>query len=97
MYLIVNSLIEIKNIITGPNNITLRKVNVNPYGSDKMYMGKELIEDKLYQIIDQFNERKITSTKFYSMLLNKIHPFYDGNGRTCKILFTNDDIIRQNI
>ena len=50
-----------------------------------MFMGKELIDDKLYQIIDQLNERKITSTKFYSILLNKIHPFYDGNGRICKI------------
>ena len=60
-------------------------------------MDKELIENKLYQVIDQFNERKITSTKFYSILLNKIHLFYDGNGRTCKILFANDDIIRQNI
>ena len=29
-----------------------------------MYMDKELIEDKLYQIINQFNYRKITSTKF---------------------------------
>ena len=60
-----------------------------------MYMDKELIEDKLYQIIDQFNEREITSTKFYSILLNKIHPFYDGSGRTCEMLFANDDIIRQ--
>ena len=34
-----------------------------PYGSDKMYMDKEFIEDKLYQIIDQFNEIIITSTK----------------------------------
>ena len=49
-------------------------------------MDKELIEDKLYQIIDQFNERKSTFTKFYSILLNKIHPFYDRNGRTCKLL-----------
>ena len=61
-----------------------------------MYMDKELIEDKLYQIIDQFNERKITSTEFHSILLNKIHPFYDENGRTCKILFANDDIMKQN-
>ena len=65
------------NIITGSNNITLRKVNVNPFRFDIMYMDKELIEDKLYQIIDQFNERKITSTKFYSILLDKIHPFYN--------------------
>ena len=60
-------------------------------------MDKELIEDKLYQTIDQFNERKITSTNFYSILLNKIHPFQDGNSRTCEIMFANDDIIKQNI
>ena len=48
MYLTVQSLIEINNITTGSNSITLRKVNVKPYGFDKMYMGKEIIEDKLY-------------------------------------------------
>ena len=83
MYLTVDSLIKINNIITHSNNITLRKVNVKPYGFDKMFMDKELIEGKLYQIIDQFNERKITATKFYSILLSKILPCYDGNGRTC--------------
>ena len=36
-----------------------------------MYIDKELIENKLYQILDQFNERKITPTKFYPILLNK--------------------------
>ena len=41
MYLTVDSLIEINNIITGSNNITLRKVNVKPYGFHKMYMDKE--------------------------------------------------------
>ena len=70
MYLTVVSLIEMNNIITGSDNITLRKVNAS-HIFDTMYMDKELIEDKLYQIIDQFNERKITSTKFYSILLNK--------------------------
>ena len=54
-------------------------------------MDKDLIEDKLYWIIDQFNEKKITPTKFYSILLNEIHPFSYGNGRTCKILFANED------
>ena len=101
MYLIVDSLIEINSIITGSNIITLRKGNVKPYGFNKMYMGKDLIEDQLYQIIDQFNERKITPTKFYSILLNEIHPFYDGNGRTYKILFANNDkinfLLRQKI
>ena len=97
MYLTVDSSIKTNNIITGSNNITLRKVNVKPYGFDKMCMDKELMDDKLYQIIDQFNGRKITSAKFYSIPLNKIHPLYDGNGRTCKILFANNDIIIQNI
>ena len=97
MYLTVDSLIEINNTITSSNNITLRKVDVKPYGFDKMYMDKELIEDKVYQILDQFNERKIATTKSYSILLNKLHPFFDGNGRTCKILLPNGDIIRENI
>ena len=40
-------------------------------------------------------ERKfyLIPAKFYLILLNKIHPFYDGNDRMCKI--TNDVIIRQ--
>ena len=92
MYLTIDSLIGINNIIAGSNNIALRKVNVKSYGSDKMYMDEELIEDKLFQITDQFNEIKIASTKFYSILLNKIHPFYDGNGRARKILSVNYDI-----
>ena len=91
-YLTVDSLIKRNNIIIGSNNITLRKV-VKPYGFDKMYTDKELIENKLYQIIDQFSERKVTSTKLYWIILNKIHPFYDINGRT----FANDNMIRQNI
>ena len=54
---------EINKIITSSNNITLRKLKVKQCGFDKTYMDKELIED--YQIIDQINERKITSTMFY--------------------------------
>ena len=77
MHLTVDSLIEKNNIITGSNNITLRKVNVKPDGLDKIYLDKVLIENKFYQLVDQFHERKITSTKFYSILLNKIHTFYD--------------------
>ena len=48
-------------------------------------------KDQLYQIIDQLNKRKITPIKFSSIIMHKIHPFYDGNGRTCKILFAYDD------
>ena len=60
-------------------------------------MDKELIEDKLYQIIDQSSERKITSIKFYSILLNKTQAFYDGNRTTWEIMFANHDTIRQHI
>ena len=41
MYLTVDSLIDINNIITGSKNFTLTKVNVKPYGYDKMYMYKD--------------------------------------------------------
>ena len=86
-YLTVDSLIDINNIITASNNIFLRKVNVKPCGYDKLYMDKDLIEGKLYQLIDQFNERKINHKDFYSELLDNVHPYHVGNGRTCKILF----------
>ena len=62
-----------------------------------MYMDKGLIEGKLYQIIDQFNEEKFTCRNVCSILLSKINPFYDGNGTTCKIISANNVIIRQNI
>ena len=65
IYLTDDLLIETNNIITGSNNITLRKVNVKPYGFDKMYMDKEIIEDKLYQIIDHFNENRTHLQKYY--------------------------------
>ena len=46
-------------MITNSSNITLRRVNVKPYGLDEMYVNKKLIEDTFYQIIDQFSERNI--------------------------------------
>ena len=58
MYFSVDSLIDINNIITGSNNITLRKVNVKLCGYDKTY-----------QLIDEFSERKIDHRDFYSELL----------------------------
>ena len=42
VYLTVESLAEINNKITGSNNITLRKVNILPYGFHKLYMDKKL-------------------------------------------------------
>ena len=47
------------------------------------------MKEKLH--LQMFN--KITST----ILLTKIHPFCDGNGRTCKIPFPKDCIIRKKI
>ena len=70
-------LIEINNIITASNNVTLGKGNVNPYGYDNMYMNKGLIEDKLYQIIGQFNERKTTPV---------IQYFVANDNKTIKLI-----------
>ena len=54
MYSTVKSLININNL----SNIIPRKVNVKPRGFAKSYMDKKLIEDKLYELVDQFNKRK---------------------------------------
>ena len=72
MYLAVDSLIDISNIITGSNNIALRKVNVKSCGYDKIYIGTILIEHKIYQFVDQFNERKIYHKDFYLELPDNI-------------------------
>ena len=75
--------------MTGLNNIILRNVNIKSYGYDKIYMDKHLIEDNFCQLIDQLNERKINHKDFYFVLLDNVHPFYDGSGRTCKIFVRN--------
>ena len=54
-------------------------------------MDKDLPEDKLHLIIDQFSKGKSKFTTFNSVFLKKLQPFYDGNGKTCKIMFANDD------
>ena len=64
MYLTFESLIEMNNIVNGSNNITIRKVNVKLFGFDKMYMDKELIEGKLYQIIHWNNDKKLHLPSF---------------------------------
>ena len=72
----VNSLIDKNNIITGFNNIALRKVNIKAHGYDKTYIDKDLMEDTLHQSIDQFNERNVNHRYFYFALLSNIHPFF---------------------
>ena len=68
-------------------NLFLRDVNVKPAGFDKLYLDKSLIEPAPYQLVDEFNEREVTHNQFSNIFLDLIHPFRDGNGRTCKILF----------
>ena len=50
-------------------------------------MDASRIETELHSLVDKFNDRRITSRIFCDTFLDKIHPFADGNGRTCKILF----------
>ena len=86
-YLTVDSLIRINNLITDSNNIQLRQINVNRVFHEKQYMDFTMIKSELYILVDKFNERQITPRRFCNIFLDKIHPFSDGNGRTCKILF----------
>ena len=83
----VDSLITLNNIITDSQNLFLRDVNVKLAEFDKMYFDKSLIELALYQLVDEFNKRKVTHNQFCNIFLDLIHPFRDGNRRTCKILF----------
>ena len=87
LFLTVDSLIRINNIITNSHNLHLRHHNVKPAGYNKQYMDVSRIEAELYSLVDKFNDRGITSKTFCDTFLDKIHPFADGNGRTCKILF----------
>ena len=87
LFLTVDSLIRINNITTNSHNLHLRRHNVKPGGYNKQYMDASRIETELSSLVDKFNDRRITSRTFCDTFLDKIHPFADGNGRTCKILF----------
>ena len=89
LLLTVDSLIALNNIITGSKNLSLRSVNVRPAFYNKQYLDFTKVEFELYKLVDLFNDRYITNRQFYQTFLNEIHPFLDGNGRTCKILFEN--------
>ena len=85
LFLTVDSLITLNNIITNSNNILLRQTNVKPAGYNKQYMHFNQIESELYRLIDQFNDRYISKRYFIKKFLNEIHPFLDGNGRLVKL------------
>ena len=87
LFLTVDSLIRINNYITGSRNMHFRQFDVKPAFYNKQYMDFTRIESELYRLVDQFNDRKISPTTFCDIFLDKIHPFADGNGGTCKILF----------
>ena len=72
----------LKTIIIDLNIIGLREIIVKPYGCDKMHMDKHWIEEKLYQLIDQSNERKINHRGFPFILFGSTYLFCDKNGRT---------------
>ena len=85
LFLTVDSLITLNNIITGSSNILLRQTNVKPAGYNKQYMHPDKIESELYRLVDQFNDRFISKRYFIKKFLNEIHPFLDGNGRLVKL------------
>ena len=87
LFLTVDSLITLNNIITNSNNIFLRHINVKPAGYNKQYMHFNQIESELYRLIDQFNDRYISKRYFIKKFLDEIHPFSDGNSRLIKLCF----------
>ena len=89
LFLTVDSLITLNNIITDSTNLSLRFVNVKLAFYNKQYLDFTKIEFELYNLVDQYNDRYITNRQFCQIFLDRIHPFHDGNGRTCKILFSS--------
>ena len=87
LFLTIDSLITLNNIITNSNNLFLRQTNVKPAGYNKQYMHFNYIESELYRLVDQFNNRYISKRYFIKKFLNEIHPFSDGNGRLVKLCF----------
>ena len=84
---ICDSLIHLNNLITGSNNLELRKGNVRPAGIYRSYMDWHNVEFSLYAFVDYFNDHLITKKGFCERFLNDIHLFKDGSGRACKMLF----------
>ena len=71
LFLTVDSLITLNNIILGSRNISLRCVNVKPALDNKRYLDFSKIEFELYKLVDLFNGRYITHKDFYQTFLNE--------------------------
>ena len=85
LYLTLDSLIEINNLILNKHNQNLRQAQVKSLGYNFPYMHFSKINTNLQSLIDRFNDRQLTKTSFLKEFLN-IHPFLDGNSRTVKVL-----------
>ena len=94
LFLTIDSLIRITNEIKNLHNLHLSCHNVKPAGYNKQYMDVSRIEAVLCSLVDRFNNRRITPRAFCNTFLDKIHPFPDGNGRTCKILFDDKNFYK---
>ena len=86
LFLTLDSLVELNNIISGKKNNGLRVINVKPAGYNCMYMHYNNINFALQILINNYNNRRITKTEFLKRFL-EIYPFEDCNGRMVKILF----------
>ena len=76
LFLTVDCLIRLNNIITCSQPMELRDVNnVKSAGYSKIYMDKSFAEAALYRLVDQFNDRIISHKDFCRTFLDQIHPF----------------------
>lgn len=66
------------------NSVPLGNVSAKTSGYNKMFVGKEVIKDNLHNIVNKFNERKISNGKFYLKSLKEIHPFCEKMERLKK-------------
>ena len=76
MFLTVDYLVQLNNLITRSNNLELRKVNVRPAGYyTEFYMDWHDIESALYALVDHFNDCLITKKDVCERFLNDVHHF----------------------
>ena len=77
MFLSVDSLIQLNNLILGVDNKELRKVNVKPAGYPiylNPYFPCYCVENSLYILTDNFNNQHISNKEFCETFM-EIHPF----------------------